>query len=297
MKSMKYLIMIVTAIAMTACGRSCSNTLTRETPVRGNATVLVDQTVLPVMISQAQIFNETYPLATINLDDMAEQDISALLRDDSSARIAVLARPLTPAEEEWCRTMRINPKVNPIAFDGIALITNSASIDTMISTDHLRALLRGEEKGRILIFDNPKSSTVRYMHNFAETDSLVGVYTLHSNSEVIEYVAQNPNTIGFVGSNWLFEPDSTLRPSLQNVKLMAVGNETDGYFKPTQNNIADNLYPFSRRIYFHNLQGSSGLGLGFSAFIVSDKGQRIVLQSGILPVTYPTREIIVRSEI
>lgn len=292
---MKYLVLITALAIMTGCGRSCRTE--RETPVKGNATVLVDETILPMIKSQAQVFNHTYPLATINLAEYPEQQASSLLMNDSAARMAVLTRPMTEAEEEWYRSANITPRVTALAFDGIALITNAQSVDTMISTQTIREILRGEKNGYTFVFDNPASSIVRFMKSFAEVDSLANSYAMKTNPEVIEYVANNAGAIGFVGSNWLFEPDSTFRGNLQKIRMVAVGDDTDGYFLPNQNHIAEGWYPFTRRIYLVNLQGSTGLGLGFAAFIIGEIGQRIALISGVVPVTYPTREIIVRTEL
>lgn len=295
MASMKYLLLAVALLVATSCGRSCKSQ--RETPVRGNATLLVDETVLPMIKGQVQVFEHTYPLATINMEQYPELEISSQLMSDSAARLAILTRPLTQAEEAWSRSVNITPRITPIAFDGIALITNVQSADTLISTQKLREILRGEHAGYTLVFDNPSSGIVRFMKSFAERDSLANAYSLRSNPEVIEYIAQNNGAIGFVGSNWLFEPDSTLRDNLKQVRMMYVGNDDEGYYLPNQNHIAESWYPFIRRIYFVNFQGNSGLGLGLAAFIIGEVGQRIALISGVVPVTYPTREIIVRTEL
>ena len=46
-----------------------------------------------------------------------------------------------------------------------------------------------------------------------------------------------------------------------------------------------------------NYQPNLGLGIGFSAFLTGDRGQRIVLKSGLVPATMPGREIIIRDDI
>jgi len=43
-----------------------------------------------------------------------------------------------------------------------------------------------------------------------------------------------------------------------------------------------------------NYQPNLGLGIGFSSFMTGDRGQRIVLKSGLLPATMPGRELIIR---
>jgi len=46
-----------------------------------------------------------------------------------------------------------------------------------------------------------------------------------------------------------------------------------------------------------NYQPNLGLGIGFSAFLTGDRGQRIVLRSGLVPATMPGRELIIRDEL
>jgi len=50
----------------------------------------------------------------------------------------------------------------------------------------------------------------------------------------------------------------------------------------------------SRDIYIINAEPRNGLVTGFSSFVASDKGQRIILKSGILPAIAPTRVVSVR---
>jgi phosphate transport system substrate-binding protein len=277
-----------------SCHKSCDRNA--QTPTRGAVTVLVDETILPMIDGQARVFESDYRSAKLNLAGYPEEQLSALMQSDTSG-MAVLARPLTVQEERWYESQKIEPQITEVAYDGIALITNIESRDTLITTETLRGILRGEQAGLPLVFDNQGSSTVRYMKAFAGVDSLAGAYSLSSNRDVIEYVAANPNTIGFAGVNWLYEADAELQPSVAKVRLVAVGEDTAGYYKPTQNDIAESKYAFTRKIYFVNTQGSYGLGLGFAAFVAGDAGQRIALKAGVVPITYPKREIIIRKEL
>jgi phosphate transport system substrate-binding protein len=81
-----------------------------------------------------------------------------------------------------------------------------------------------------------------------------------------------------------------------NVLEVKDTNNTN-YYSPTQNNIAEGKYPLARDLYIINCQGYSGLGMGFASFIAGDIGQRIVLKSGLVPVTFPSRKLHIRKEI
>jgi len=85
---------------------------------------------------------------------------------------------------------------------------------------------------------------------------------------------------------------------IDKINLLSIKNTTDNkYYIPTQNNIAEGKYPLARDLYLINCQGFSGLGMGFASFIAGEVGQRIILKSGLVPVRFPSRNIVVRKEI
>ncbi|MEO6850946.1 MAG: hypothetical protein ABI203_04415, partial [Mucilaginibacter sp.] len=55
-------------------------------------------------------------------------------------------------------------------------------------------------------------------------------------------------------------------------------------------------YPLKRDLFVVNcLASKKGVGAEFEHFIVTDKGQRIILRSGLLPANIPAREIVTHS--
>lgn len=284
-------------VALLLLATSCGNRQgKREAPTRGQATILVDNTVAPLFKGQAEVFESQYRSATLDILALPETEISNLLLQDSG-RLAVMLRTITPTEREWFESRRITPRISEVGFDAIALITGKESRDTTVSTALLKNMLRGEDRSRILVFDNPASGIVRYMQELIGDASMEGVYALQSDLEVIEYVNTHPEAIGFIGVNWLYELDPQGRQYSTLVNILAVGDDETGYFMPTQGNITDRTYPFIRTMYFINAQGSAGLGLGFASFLVGDVGQRIILREGLVPVTFPKRQVVVRKQL
>ncbi len=49
------------------------------------------------------------------------------------------------------------------------------------------------------------------------------------------------------------------------------------------------LYPLYREVYIISKEAYTGLGTGFTAFVASERGQRIVLKLGLVPATMPVR--------
>ena len=58
--------------------------------------------------------------------------------------------------------------------------------------------------------------------------------------------------------------------------------------------IALNEYPLIRDVYAVLTDPRMGLASGFTSFLTSDRGQRIILKAGILPATQPVRIVDVK---
>jgi phosphate transport system substrate-binding protein len=252
------------------------------------------------MEDQIEIFESKYE-AKIKLDAKSENEvIQALVKDTSS--IAVLSRKLNEDELKVFASRKIIPKTTPIAIDAIALISNGASNDTLVALSDVLDFMKGKSQGKIkgLVFDNPNSSTVRYMDSLAGLPSIPqkGVFSFGTNNEVIKFVSENAGMIGIVGINWLSQPSPKMQKYVDKVNVVSVkGLKEANYYAPTQNNIAEGKYALARDLYIINCQGYSGLGMGFASFVAGDIGQRIILKSGLLPVKVPPRKLNVRKEI
>ena len=114
-------------------------------------------------------------------------------------------------------------------------------------------------------------------------------------------MSENKGSIGIVGFNWILDMTQKKSELLNKIRTLSVENalgaKKDGlFYKPSQSNISLGVYPFTRPIYVLNYQPNMGLGLGFSAFLTGDRGQRIFLKAGLLPATMPGRDIIIREE-
>lgn len=291
-----YSMLMVFGVGCMSCQ---SNKQNDETPTRGNATILVDETFYPMIEGQVQVFESQYPYAKLNIITQPEQEIARMLAADTS-RIAVLSRELTQGEQRYFDDLKLIPRVTDIAYDAIALIVNKNQSDSVVTEAELQDMLTGKSNSRnyTLVFDHSQSSTVQYMTSYAGVDTLPRAYTysVKTNKELLNYISQNENTIGFIGVDWLYEPDSVDLAYIDKVKVLAVRTGS-GDYRPTQNDVAEGTYPFIRKIRIINCQGTAGLGLGFASFLAGDVGQRIILKSGLVPVTYPKREIKIRKQL
>lgn len=279
---------------------SCKEDKKEETILKGEVTITVDETVLPMLQDQADVFQNKYD-AKINLIPKSEaESLNDLF--NLKASVAILTRNLTEKEKINFSQKKIIPKITIFAKDAIAFVGNKSSKDTLVAVADIVAFLKGDATVGIkgIVFDNPNSSTVSFLKDMAHIEALpeVGVYSFKSNEEVIKFVAENEGMIGVIGMNWISQPSPDMKTFLGKINVLSVKaiNSTT-FISPNQNNIAEGTYPLMRDLYIINCQGFTGLGMGFASFIAGDVGQRIVLKSGLMPVRVPGRKFNVRNEI
>ena len=270
----------------------------QQTFTSGKEQILVDESFAPIIEDQTYLFESTYSDANIDLVMKSENELLNLFLRDS-IQVAILSRLLNAQETKHFEAKNIKIRINRFAIDGIALITHNSSNYVNVDVSDIIMILKGEKSSlKSLVFDNANSSTIRYFKELAGIKNLPqeGIYALKSNSDVIKYVNDNPGSIGVVGVNWMVQPPVELEKIVEDLKILGVKNSSgkpgsDAYYKPTQNDIAIGMYPLTRSLYVINCEGGTGLGTGFASFIAGERGQRVVLKSGLLPDSIPSREI------
>jgi phosphate transport system substrate-binding protein len=288
-------IFVFTILVFFSCKKS-ENSTEDESYVKGKAEIYVDESLLPIVEDQEMVFESKYQKADIRLIPKSDSDIVNLVLQ-RKIDIAVLSHELNKSQEDKLIAIDVIGKNTPFCSDAIALVVNQKSSKTAITVSEVFDILKGKNSEVQFVFDNQNSSTLSYLMNKANVKSLSkNITALNNNLEVIKFVSENNNSIGFVGVNWLLNPSIELESTIKEVKVLAVGESIQKAVKPTQSHIETKEYPFTRKIYLLNYQGRTGLGMGFASFVKSEVGQRIILKSGLAPVKIPTREIrIVKS--
>lgn len=269
----------------------------KETIIKGKATLFVDESIFPIVEDQQAVFETEYD-AKLKLITKSENEIINSLMNDT-VKIAVLPRKLSNDELKAFVAKKINPKMTHFATDAVVFIRNKKSNDTLIALDDVINFMKGNSVDGIkgLVFDNPNSSSVRLVSELSgiKVTPQKNIYSFNTNNEVIKYVAENEGMIGVVGINWLTQAPLEMQNNVDAVTILSVKdiNKQD-YIYPSQDNLAQGKYPLARDLYIINCQGYSGLGMGFASFLGGERGQRIVLKSGLLPVRMPSRKIVIR---
>lgn len=291
----KILVFLTTLMLIMQSCKNDSKTEEVESYTEGKATILVDESLLPIIEEQEMVFESEYKKAKITLQATPESEIIYQLQK-GTVEMAVIAKELNQNDLNGISNTNKYVNVTPICYDAIALIINKSEPVNALTEKEVIDLIKNEKEGTQLVFDNENSSTLNYFLEKAQVKNIPkNITALKNNQEVIKFVAENQKTIGFVGVNWLLYKDEFTVKHFKNVKVLAVGKTKEIAVKPTQSNLKTQTYPFIRKINLLNLQGRNGLGMGFANFIQKDVGQRIVLKSGLLPINIPAREVHVIS--
>lgn len=319
MKRLGIIFCVSILILLVSCDNRIKVTRT-DTPTSGIGEIVVDESLAPIIQEQVDVFEATYPDATIFPTYTSENEAFDLFMKDS-IRVIISARELTNNEIQIIKDRKQTPRSQKLAVDGIALIVNKANADTLITVSDLRKILTGEIKswtelypqsklGEIAVaFDSPNSSMARYMKDSICGDKPFGdnvkarsqddqktidIKDKTPSQKVIDFVATTPGALGIIGVNWISNPTDTTNLSFINdIRVLSVSRAEkatlENSFKPFAAYLALDEYPLRRDIFIIISDVRGGLPSGFVNFAAGDIGQRIILKAGLLPATRPMR--------
>jgi phosphate transport system substrate-binding protein len=304
MKRYFFLLGVITCLSM-ACSNAPSKPSEQiDTATMGVTTVSVDETVRPIAVAQAEMFQHTYPKATVILRHRSENDCVQDLYKDS-AQVIMIGRELNQKEKEAFNAITFTPPHIKIATDAVAFVVNPKNRDTTLTFDEISGILKGTitkwsqigggASGDItLVFDNPNSGTVSYLLSKTGAENMPkNAFAAKSNLDVVNYVAAHENAVGVIGWSWISDSDDPkTREYLQKTRLVSVSARSEkDYYKPFQLNLAQGKYPLSREVFMIQRERRSGTAAGFTSFIHGEIGQLIMLKAGLYPANQDERAI------
>jgi phosphate transport system substrate-binding protein len=294
-------------------GVSCNsrNAAIEETPTRGNIKIIADESFEPIVKAEIATFTGLYKDAKITPSFFPEVDlISAFLRD--SVKLVVSAWEPTEEQKQLLFQTQVVVRTTPVAYDAVALVLNPENMYSLLTYQNVNDLFSGkiddwskinkESKfGKIsIVFDSDKSANIRYFKDLFKLGNQLpaNFYAVKSNAEVIEYVNKNKGAIGLVSVNWIADVDDPAARNFKSkIKVAAISHQylnPGVYSMPDQGSIYDKSYPFTRTVNLVSRETFGGLASGFVTFCAAEKGQRIVLKSGLVPATMPIRLVQIK---
>lgn len=256
-----------------------------DTLISGTIYISVDESFRPVMEEQIRVFEKLFPEAHIVATYKTEASCFKDFYNDSANRMVIVTRGLHEDEDAYFKdTLKYYPRLYKIANDAITVIVNSKSSDTIFSLDRLRKQLSGKiNREQKVVFDGLNAtSTVRFVMDSilkGEKFDTSVVQAVQNSQQVIDYVAETENAIGFVGISWVGNPEDSAQVNmLKKIKIAYVSCEvcdSTPFVKPMQASIYTRRYPLVRGLYCIVKENHRGLGSGFANFLSMERGQLI----------------------
>lgn len=304
---------------------SCEQRKATNTSTRGIAKINCDESFRNILDQEIEVFEYTYPEASIMpryMDEAAALD-SLLHRQ---CDLIITSRDLTDEQREILKKQGRAYRSRKIAVDAVAIIVNTQNDIDELSESDLRDIFSGKVSrwGEVfptklkndsikVVFDDNGSGIMHYVKDkFLDGGKFAGnVFAQHSTEDVFKAVQAHKNTIGFVGVSWitadLKSNEMTIEQKvtdLQNknevsaidftdrIKVMKIrpDDQPQGC-KPYQAYINDGSYPLYRVIWAIDASAGGTLDHGFYSFLTGVIGQKIILQTGILPAAEPVRYV------
>lgn len=305
---LRSIVFVVIFFILGSCSQHDKNGKPLSTPTSGVLKIAVDESLKPVVEAEIYAFEHIYNQAHIEVQYVSEEDaMKAFMRD--SVSLVMTTRKLTSSEVATLEILKLIPTQLAVAKDGVALIVNKNNPDSLFHVKELEKIIKGEittwqqldsklkSSGIEVVFDSPNSGMIRFLNDSVATMSKIpsNFYALNTNSAVVDYVMQKQNALGLIGVSWISGKDSTANTFLKTIKVASLSRDTS-FYKPYQAYLAMGTYPLQRNIFMVSREARAGLASGFMAFVASDRGQRIILKSGIVPVTMPVRIVEINHE-
>ncbi len=261
-----------------------------DTPLNGKIYISVDESFKPVISEQIKIYESTYPKTQIIAKYTSEAECFRDLESDST-RMIIVSRGLTDDESNYYKQkLSFKPRWDVLAYDAIDVIVNINSKDSIFTLEKLKSYLTGADTSKIIVLDGKNAtSTVRLLKESLLNGKNFGknVFAAGSSKGVVDYISNNANAIGFVGSSWVGDLDDPEQLGYEKKMRFALVEctkcEKGVFAKPSQATITTGDYPLYRPLYYILKENSSGLGTGFVNYLVLERGQLVFRRSYLVP--------------
>ena len=282
----------------------------KETPTKGHVTVITSESVSPLVKAEKEKFEELYPDAHVTLEVAHAREAIARFFNDT-IKVIVSSRPLNTEERQVALKGALQFSEFKIAIDAIAIIVNNSNPVTQLRTSELDSIFTG----KIDKWPRPARTSKTSPIELCLPSRNSGTYEIFAakilkgedvakpeavtatSPEMMQFVSSHPDAIGMIGLNWLDSNET-------RVKVLELSDPSapdslgirGKYFKPLQAYVYQGYYALTRDIDIYSKADLYSVGIGFVSFVTSAPGQKIVLNSGLVPATMPVRLVKLTSE-
>ncbi len=229
----------------------------------------------------AEQFKAQHPGTTFDIAaEGSTTGIAAII--DGTAQIGMSSRRAKSAEVGTASAKGVHLKPTIVAYDGIAVIVNSANPIKTLTKKQVEQIFTGEvadwsavggSGGKISIYTrNTSSGTYSEFKELAmkKRDYAPSAQKMAGNEQIASEVGKNANGVGYVGLAYT---------KAAGIKVESIDGAT-----PSVKSVQSKTYPYARPTFYYTNGEPSGAAKEFLDFTLGPVGQKIVLQVGFVPI-------------
>jgi len=221
------------------------------------------------------------------------EGVSALL--NGTTDLANSSRSIKKEEQDKAASTGIEIKEYEVLFDGICMVVSKNINVKELTFKQLADIYMGNitnwkqvggiDANIVAAARDTNSGTGEYFlqaviqKDNKENDYSPNCLRLQSSSDVVNQVAGNENTIGYIGVGYLKDAGSTV-----NVVSIKV-DDSSAAVSPSIETISDKSYPIARGLFIYsNNAKMSEIAKAYIDFVLSQEGQKIGEDSGFVKI-------------
>ena len=201
---------------------------------------------------------------------------------DKIAAIGMASRPAKPEEIANGKAKGVDMKETTVAYDGIAVIVNTANSIKGLTKKQVEQIFTGEitdwsgvggSGGNISVYTrNTSSGTYAEFKELAmkKRDYAPNSQKLAGNEQIAQEVSKNPNGVGYVGLAYT---------KASGIRIVPIDGAS-----PSKESVLAKSYPYARPTFYYTSGDPTGAVKEFIDFTVGPEGQKIVEQVGFVPI-------------
>jgi phosphate transport system substrate-binding protein len=242
-------------------------------------------TCLPLSQKEAESFMKKSSGSSITVTGGGSGvGFSALL--SGTTDIAQASRSIKMDEKMKMKDAGKAYKETTIAFDALAVVVNTANKVSQLTREQLEGIFTGKitnwkEVGgddmKIIVYSRESSSgTFEFFkeHVMNKKNYTTSALLMPATGAIIQSVSQTEGAIGYVGLAYVEK----------SVKAIKVSFDGKTFVEPSVETAKNKTYPITRPLYYYYLASIETQVKPFVDYILSDEGQKIVLQEGYVPL-------------
>ena len=259
---------------------------------RGGMQIKGSDTMVNLVQAWAEAYMEQKPEAFIAVTGGGSgTGFAALINGTSS--MAASSRKIKSKEITLAEKRGVNPTEYKVALDGLAVVVHPDNSISQLTLDQLSDIFMGKIKNWkevgghdaeiVLLSREVNSGThIYFKEHILKRGKKEGriefspyALLMPSSQAIADEIKQNRDAIGYYGMGYVNEGQKALS--------IAIDDQSEYYF-PSLENVLEGSYPISRPLFLYTDGKTASDVEDFLNFILSEEGQKIVVEIDFVPI-------------